>query len=96
MPATCNHCGLHRHAPTCPEMFWPDGKRRGAGVGLEMPPALTPKEIAAFQISNPGGESPIGAEMGSIFKGINESMVREHIERSRREYEASRGAPPDA
>lgn len=62
----CEKCDASRHDPTCPEMFWPDGRRRGENPG---PP--------------PAKSMTLADEMGEIFAGVSEQMLRDHLARVR-------------
>jgi hypothetical protein len=72
----CPTCFGDRHTSTCPEMFWPDGKPRGAAPVMDPPPALTEEEKARVPASQ---WSPLNSELASIFSGITEAMIERHI-----------------
>lgn len=86
MSGGCPKCLAHQddngrwhHEPTCPEMFWPDGRPRGQlQESLPLPPFIRdPEKRKQFRIAHPGGWSPVGEEMREIF-----STVSAHIANS--------------
>jgi hypothetical protein len=78
---TCHQCGeSEHHAPSCPEMFWPDGHPRGQLRNpLPLPPFIKdPEARARFRFADPGGDwSPLKAELAGIFAGVDHVLVRE-------------------
>lgn len=85
----CERCGGERHAPTCPEMLWPDGRPRGQVAPEDMLPIppLNPDR----QIEHPGGWSPIGEEFGKMFGGLTERMIARHIRETAERLEGRDG-----
>lgn len=75
MAKICDKCGLDRHRPDCPEMFWPDGRPRGmihpdARARLSGRLLSEPLPFHPGKHTPPHYDSPLAEELKGIFGGI--------------------------
>lgn len=98
MAKPCGSCGETEHCrPNCPELFWPDGTKRGTiREPLPLPPYLGPGAPGIPKSI----DSPLNEELAGIFKGSTEKMIERHIREQRERFDADRadadGQPDEA
>lgn len=80
----CVLCGgVGAHVPTCREMFWPDGRKRG--MHPPAGPPIKPRDLSTVPIRY---SSPLSEELGKILGGISEKAIRAHLIAAKKAYDA--------